>query len=244
MDMDQQPELRTLPLRELDLPSGEVHVWYLDFDALPAPDPITGPVPARQQRLRQRFYLRLLLAAHLGRPAHAVRLDKTANGKPYIRMDDPGLPDARPPLYFSLSHAGSALLVALCRDAPVGVDMERPGRQVADPLRLAKRYFHPAEHHWLEQLPATQLAAAWLRMWTCKEAVVKATGGGIVSGLHRFAITLQQRSAEITAAINEPADDVLHSLRISLPNFSADSYVAVAHHHQLQRLRLFRLTAD
>ena len=261
MQIDPQPGDMRLPLRDLTLPAGEVHLWHLDMCTLPdlaginqqTDDNKVDPsqMQPRQWRFLQRFYLRLLLAAHLQQPAHAVRIGKTASGKPFIQA--PAAKSAnntaaasataslRPPLYFSVSHVGSAMLVALCRDAPVGVDMEAEQRRVRDPLRMARRYFHPAEVYWLQSLSSAELGSAFMRLWTCKEAVVKATGGGIVSGLDRFVVTLSDNDASLTAAINEPTDDVLHSLRISLPRFSDDQHVAVAHHADIRMLRMFRL---
>lgn len=263
MQIDPQPGARRLPLRDLSLPAGELHLWHLDISALPDLASINQQVddhdagasrtqlPPRQLHFLQRFYLRLLLAAHLQQPAHAVRIGKTASGKPFIQAPtaksanntaaESATASSRPPLYFSVSHVGSAMLVALCRDAPVGVDMEAVQRMVRDPLRMARRYFHPAEVHWLQSLSSAELGSAFMRLWTCKEAVVKATGGGIVSGLDRFAVALADNDASLTAAINEPEDDVLHSLRISLPRFIDDQHVAVAHHADMRMLRMFRL---
>jgi len=266
MQPDQRIKTMKLPLRDLQLPAGEVHLWHLDMHVLPdlasinpqaSADRLDGnrqQLDPRQLRLQQRFYLRLLLAAHLQRPAYEVRIGKTANGKPYVlvpgrKSDNTAAAESaaawpRPPLYFSLSHVGTAMLVALCRDMPVGVDMEAADRAVRDPLRMARRYFHPAEVQWLQSLPATEQRLAFMRLWTCKEAVVKATGGGIVSGLDRFAVSLADEEVSLTAAINEPEDDVLHSLRISTPDSDVDMLVAVAHHADDAMLRSFRLAAQ
>jgi len=250
-----------LPLRDLQLPSGEVHLWHLQMADLPDPAALNAQAStddagdrssasARLLRFQQRFYLRLLLAAHLQRPAHAVRIGRTTSGKPYIvtgaggstavRPSAQHTPTSRPPLYFSLSHVGSAMLVALCRDHPLGVDMEAASRRVRDPMRMARRYFHPAEVRWLQALPLEQQPAAFMRLWTCKEAVVKATGGGIVSGLDRFAVALSGQEVSLTAAINEPTDDVLHSLHISTPAADDDMLVAVAHAASVQCIAQFQ----
>lgn len=262
--MESDVRAMQLPLRDLQLPSGEVHLWHLQMADLPDPaahEPQAGIdnaasrsfASSRLLRFQQRFYLRLLLAAHLHRPAHAVRIGRTASGKPYVATDAGVLaavrpsaqhtPTSRPPLYFSLSHVGSAMLVALCRDHPLGVDMEVASRRVRDPMRMARRHFHPAEVRWLQALPPAQQAVAFMRLWTCKEAVVKATGGGIVSGLDRFAVALSGQEVSLTAAINEPSDDVLHSLHITTPAADDDMLVAVAHAASVSVLRSFKLLA-
>lgn len=103
------------------------------------------------------------------------RLTRSAQGKPT-------LPDR--PLAFNLAHtlpharAGRPgwLVMAWSRTQPrLGVDVEQCGRQQAID-RLAARYLHPLEQaRWAE----TPDEATWLRLWTRKEAVVKAHGLGL-----------------------------------------------------------------
>lgn len=207
------PEFRTtrLPFGQPQLGDAGVHLWLLELEQLPSPG-VPGVTPDRHApRLTRRFYLRLLLAAYLGRPAHQVKLAKTPSGKPYIKLPEGG---DKPPLYFSLSHHQGHLLVAVCRRHPVGVDLEGRDRHLRQPMKLAKRYFHPSEYDYLQRLPAQQLHDHWLTVWTCKEAVVKATGGGIVSGLDRFAVLPADGHPQLAAAINTPDDDPLHKLKL------------------------------
>ena len=94
------------------------------------------------------------------------------------------LPAGRPVLadregvFFSLSHSGRYVLCAVSGKA-VGADVEeiRPVR-----ISIARR-FHPAERAWLESLPAEERDAALFRLWTRKEAWVKAVSGERVLSL-------------------------------------------------------------
>ncbi len=230
-----------LPFRPCSLAEDEVHLWLLELAQLPAPmaDP-SAATPDHGSRLVRRFYLRLLLAAYLGRPAHTVKLAKTPNGKPYIAPAGEGLP---PPLYFSLSHHAGQLLIAVCHHYPVGVDLEGESRRLRQPLKLAKRYFHPSESAYLEQLPEAQLRAQWLTIWTCKEAVVKATGGGIVSGLHHFAVLPGTDQPQLTAAVNAPQDDVLHQLKLTQLRPLEGMLGALACARDIACLKAWRLAA-
>jgi 4'-phosphopantetheinyl transferase len=67
----------------------------------------------------------------------------------------------------------------------VGVDIESGTRQ-RPWLALAQRYFTPREYAALAALPPGRLASAFVELWSCKEAVVKALGRGIAFGLHRL----------------------------------------------------------
>lgn len=226
-----------LPFGHRQLGDTDVHLWLLPIEQLPIPG-VDGASPAASTRFVQRFYLRLLLAAYLDRPAHTVKLAKTPSGKPYIAEWGGG---AKPPLFFSLSHHDGYLLVGLCKQHPVGVDLESETRRIRNPMKLAKRYFHPAEHEHLQTVPAEQFHDEWLSIWTCKEAVVKATGGGIVSGLDRFVVMPGEPQPQLAAAINTPIDDPLHKLKLIRLKPESGMFGAVACAQSIDRLRAWHL---
>jgi 4'-phosphopantetheinyl transferase len=76
---------------------------------------------------------------------------------------------ARPEVWFSLSHGGGWVACAVS-NRPVGVDVQ-PVRAVK--LSLARR-FHPQERAWLEGQSPEEQQQAFFRLWTRKEAWVKA----------------------------------------------------------------------
>lgn len=230
-------ETTQLPFGQQQVNPNEVHLWLLDMQQLPLP---TVGESADQKRFMKRFYLRLLLAAYMGRPAHAVKLAKTASGKPYI--DDQQGPGADPPLFFSISHHEHYQLIAICSQHPVGVDLESQMRHLRQPMKLAKRYFHASEYAYLKNLPDNQLNENWLTIWTCKEAVVKATGGGIVSGLDRFAVLPGTDQPHLTAAINTPTDDLLHTLKLTQLYPCDDMLGALACSRDITQVRGWHLT--
>ena len=86
----------------------------------------------------------------------------------------------------SWSHSGQGLLIALARNAVVGIDLEheRPRRQV---VALAQRYFQPAEAAWIAgQQEESTRQSAFIRLWCAKEAVLKGHGRGLAFGLDRL----------------------------------------------------------
>jgi 4'-phosphopantetheinyl transferase len=62
------------------------------------------------------------------------------------------------------------------------VDVERL-RALGNADELARRFFAPAEVAALAALPEAERLPGFYRLWTCKEAVLKATGEGITRGL-------------------------------------------------------------
>lgn len=85
-----------------------------------------------------------------------------------------------PDLDASISHAGDHVAVALARGPRVGVDVERIGD--ADVGDLARTAFSPAEAAALADLEPDARRAAFYRLWTTKESIVKALGTGITDG--------------------------------------------------------------
>src|SRR5690625_6315669 len=77
-----------LPLgRRPPPPAGQADVWLIDLQDLPLDSPGSG-VTRRQRimqlRIRQRFFLRLLLSAYLVCPGKDIRLFRSSRGKPAL----------------------------------------------------------------------------------------------------------------------------------------------------------------
>lgn len=144
----------------------------------------TGPLDRKtrvfQQRLQRRFFLRLLLGAYLGRPGKDVKLITNARGKPALAAGN---------LSFSVSHSGDWLLVAVGSNVEVGVDLEIP-RTLRKVRELARRYFTAHEARWVEEQEPAARERAFLRLWTAKEAMVKAAGTGLAGYVNRVEVDL------------------------------------------------------
>lgn len=123
-----------------------------------------------------RSLVRRVLGGMLERPPAELRIRVTTRGKPYL---DPPAGERR--IFFSLSHTDGWMLLAVSRQAPVGADVERIARY---PERIARRFCHPDELGWLAALPGDAARAdGFYRLWTVKEACVKALGMGIAHPL-------------------------------------------------------------
>lgn len=87
-------------------------------------------------------------------------------------------------LHFNISHSGGYAVLAF-GDVPLGVDIEYVKR--AD-LKVAKRFFRREEYDYLAGQPGAEQAGIFCRMWTGKEAVVKASGAGFSIPLNSFSV--------------------------------------------------------
>ena len=128
------------------------------------------------------------------------------------------VPTNMPALEFNLSHTEDMILCAVTVGCPIGVDVEDTSRP-ADFLPLARRFFHPAETALLENLSADQLPLAFYRLWTLKEAYLKALGAGLTGRLDAFGFRWATgRMPPSTAVRLPPADEA-----VVLPPMESDA---------------------
>lgn len=189
--------------RALPEPIEGVHAWWRELDSsdsgLPDASSLLSPAEnTRAQRfgtplLRQRYIsgratLRLLLGRWLDLDPADVPLVRGAHGRPRIEL--PGAPD------FNVSHTRDAALVAIATSVRIGVDLERRDRDV-NAVRLARKFLTASERLAMGALAADARRELFLRLWTCKEAMCKATGDGLSAPLGRLSVSASQGRLEL-----------------------------------------------
>lgn len=117
-----------------------------------------------------RAHLRIILGQAIWRSPREVPLIFSEYGKPALA----------PPyhfLHFNLSHCHDLAVIAMSLDGPVGIDLEATGR-APDLLECEATFCHPAE---ILALPDERenRSCQLLRIWTAKEALLKALGTGL-----------------------------------------------------------------
>jgi len=181
----------TIPMDQQTPPSpGEVHLWFLDLGCLSGSltaalggDVTSQPVTAGALLFARRFYLRLMLGSYLGLPGKAVKINRGNRGKPVL---DTSIHEEE--FHFSMAKSEDKLLIGISASSHIGVDLEHSDRQARNAMGVAQRYFSPSEASALAKLEPEQLDEAFLRVWACKEAVVKASGMGIANQFDRFTV--------------------------------------------------------
>lgn len=131
----------------------------------------------RKRYITARASLRLILGQYLTRAPQAIEIATTPTGKPFIPNCD---------LQFNLSHSDDRALYAIGFQTPVGVDLEKIRSHYSE--AVAERFFSPEEYQHLSQLPAEQKQPQFFKIWTGKEALVKALGEGLGFPLSSFTI--------------------------------------------------------
>lgn len=198
-----------------------VCVWWVRLSQVDeALDAATARLLAAGERSRADAYLRsddrlrfqvgvamtrLTLAAEMSCRPDEVELDRTCPecGRPHgkVRVAGP-----RPGWEVSVSHSGDLIGVAVGTDVPLGLDVEqiRAVEAAVAPLVLT-----PSEQRQVRS------EADFIRYWTRKEAVVKATEDGLRQSLDLITVTAPTEPPRVLAWTGRDeltADIQLHDL--------------------------------
>jgi 4'-phosphopantetheinyl transferase len=181
-------------------PHDIAHVWWLALADVPEDvlDPWLTVLNEEERARAGRFFrtsdrrqfiaahgmLRAILSYFVGGAPQDWRFITKARGKPALHPmhNQHGLD-------FNISHTDGAVVCAITRGCAIGVDIENEER-AGSHLCIGEAYFAPAEFALLRAAPASERSALFLRLWTLKEAYVKASGQGLSIELDRFAFTL------------------------------------------------------
>ena len=217
-----QPRLfrygRDVPDRLRPPSPGRVHLWLLGTKSLASREraALYALLSPEERRRCGRFRLAADRELHaLARGLARRLLGRYCEADPRelcFRYGPWGKPElaGRHAVSFNLSHAGSHILAGFAAPGDsLGVDIE-PLRPL-DGLDGLLACLHPRERQDLAGLDGQARATAFLRLWTCKEAVVKALGQGLSLPLDSFAFGLSRRGEPIPRSL--PTGPAAWSLR-------------------------------
>jgi len=147
-----------------------------------------GTEDLRRRWIAGRTTLRMLLAEVLGVQAPNVAIRRGVRGRPELADTGAGVD-------FNVSHTRGVALIGIARGLPfgtrIGVDIERADRDVgAD--RLARKFLTARERATLEDRTPDARRRLFLRYWTCKEAMSKATGDGLAAPFRMLDVELSE----------------------------------------------------
>jgi len=164
-----------------------------------------------------RAVLRRLLAACLTTAPTEVRLVEETYGK--LRLADP---HASPKWTFNVAHSGRLGCVALGLARPIGVDVEAP-RQPVNLDLMCSKILSENEMQQYRRVASEDRLPTFLRLWTLKEAVAKATGWGLRLPLAEIEIDLRSpgRLVAVPARFGEASEFFLQELATPQPGYPA-----------------------
>lgn len=154
---------------ELKAPAAQRAAWrvWLSAEERARADRYLNPAHG-ERYLTAHAQLRWILAQRLGCLPGSLRFERESSGKPRLAGHN---------LHFNLSHSGTLGLLGVHSSLALGVDIE--AERPRNFLGLAQRYFSASEQAWLAAQPESAREHAFARLWTCKEAWMKADGRGL-----------------------------------------------------------------
>jgi 4'-phosphopantetheinyl transferase len=182
-------------------PMPDIRLWWCDVRPSPRLLPVYerclsdaersrasrfGTVQLRERYVMGRGSLREILGRELGVRAESVDIVRGTRGRPQLAGS------AR--LDFNISHTATVAIVGIARNARIGVDVERTDR-IINVAGIARKFFTGNERGTIDVLGADDARRRALTLWTCKEAMSKATGDGLSAPFAEIDISLRDGPA-------------------------------------------------
>ncbi len=218
-------------MARVSLQGNEVHVWQAALAPRPdmpclhellSPDERAQAGRFRHARDRDRYilshaFLRAVLGRYLGVDPVQLAFSCGPHGKPALAC---GAGSAA--LRFNLTHAHELALLAVAWRREIGIDAEyvRPDLPYEE---MARRFLACEEVAALAALPLAVQPWAFCRLWTRKEAYLKARGDGLAFPPDRVHVSPAHEPAALLSAGGDAAEAARWSLYDLAP---APGYVA------------------
>lgn len=223
----------------------EIHIWHFTFTMETPIDTYWNSLSEEEKARANRFYfekdqkanifsrgiLRSILSHYTGIAPNTLHLKNTLHGKPFI--DPSQNPDQ---LCFNLSHTHQHILYAFTKGSEIGIDIEYIKSDL-DYQSMAKRFFSAYEYQTLMATPVDQQRALFYKLWTCKEAYIKAIGLSLSHSLSDFEVCISDDQATTIHPIKPvPAEEAQWTLRSLTP---IEGYIAtVATNQPIHKVRI------
>jgi len=195
-------------------PSGSGDVPLSDAESRRAA--VMASEETRLRFIAARQYLRSTLSRWLEISASEVEIITNEHGKPRLVS-----PESESTIHFSIAHSARHVAIAFSR-REVGLDLESE-RQV-DTHSLSKRFFSAEEAVAVRE---AETPGFFFKLWTCREAAIKADGKGIANlmGITKVYLDGDRGGAELAMTIGS---DTWRALHWEMREESGLSYGALA----------------
>ncbi|KAM0922861.1 hypothetical protein ACQ4PT_005905 [Festuca glaucescens] len=141
------------------------------------------------------------------------------------------------PLHFNISHTSSLISCGISMHAHIDIDVEEKTRKTTKSiLSLARRFFTPSEANYLSDISDSDAQQnEFFKLWTLKEAYVKALGLGISGApFSEFSIMLEtskgiqiSKASKVCNDSNSGCDHLSENWKFALTELDNSHYMAV-----------------
>lgn len=188
---------------ELKIETHSVHLWPVyvpdllpelpNFTLLLNENEMERAKRFRFEQHRQRFIvahavLRRILNLYTAILPEDIEFKVGHRGKPFLKNN---LFD----LQFNVSHSHDMAIYAITTHSEIGIDIEKMEPHFNEDL--AKRFFSEREYTELIKLPAKDQIPAFYRIWSGKEAIIKALGEGLYFPIADFSLDLSKNKQAV-----------------------------------------------
>ena len=150
----------------------------------------------KKQFIVSRSVLRKVISKSIGQPHDDIAVYYGEHNKPFIKDKY-----NNKAIEFNVSHSEECVLIALTLGNKIGIDVEKVSPDI-DHIALSKRFFSKNENDQLERISSDKKLDTFYRIWTRKEAFIKATGEGMTCGLDKFSVS-SKREAKSKVVIEQ-----------------------------------------
>lgn len=197
-----------------ELGDHNIQLWFAELDAASAtltrcidllsPDETKKAECFRFQKDREHYtvaraFLRTLLGRYLDMEPKELSFGYAQHGKPFLAT-----PASASWLRFNAAHSHGRALYGFTRGREIGVDLEKIRPKItAD--EIAARFFSSVERAGLLAMPGEKRPEGFFRVWTRKEAYLKARGVGLGYPLDQFTVGVEpgQQPLHVAAASDD-----------------------------------------
>jgi len=194
------------------LTDSDIHIWCASLSASPEDlSHYTSLLSQDEMQRAKRFYferdhnhfiigrglLRTLLGSYLDVEPSKIEFVYGQYGKPALKT---GFYEKV--LKFNLSHSEDLALYAFGLNHKIGIDLEHV-HPMPDMDDFARQYFSLRENILINSLSGKQKEEAFFKIWTCKEAFLKANGNGLTVPINQVETAVESDGSVALISIGE-----------------------------------------
>ena len=180
----------------IEIEEYQVHVWQTNIDDLSiypkdilkslSPDELERAdkfkfPEDREHFILRRYKLRVILSKYCDCQPHELVFRYNFYKKPFIYIPE------YEGVKFNMSFSGNLMLAGLSKNTDIGIDIENV-RQMPDLENIAREDFSLQEVNYLKG--TSDKTTTFFKIWTRKEAFIKATGKGLYHPLKSFCVNI------------------------------------------------------
>lgn len=172
----------------------------------------------RMRFIIRRGILKQIIAKYLAVDPKNLLFEYNRYGKPFLITDS-----LKHDFRFNMSHSKNIALYCIGYQKDVGIDIEYI-REDFEFQQIIDRFFSHNEKEYIQKITIDQRRMAFFKIWTRKEAVLKALGKGVSFPLHM--VNVPYNGSNFTIRINSIGDQCKETSWYVQDLLPAHNYIA------------------